>query len=75
MRPVSRKITISVDDAQYRVIRYQAESKGLRPSQFTKMALFSHIAKYPAKGVMTVVQGEEGADPTFLRSESDSQGG
>ena len=49
---MSRTISLTVDDPDYEIIRHEAKSKGLKPSEFIRMAVFSHMNKYPSKGVM-----------------------
>ena len=49
---MSRTISLTVDDSQYAIIKHEAKSKGLKPSEFIRMAVFSHMNKYPSKGVM-----------------------
>lgn len=49
---MSNTISFSVTDDQLALIEYEAVSKGLTRSQFAKTALFSHMNKYPAKGIM-----------------------
>ena len=49
---MSRTISLTVDDSEYQIIKHEAKSKGLKPSEFCRMAIFSHMNKYPSKGVM-----------------------
>jgi len=48
---VSKTISLTITDEQYIILKHEAHSKGLKPSEFTRLALFSHINKYPSKGV------------------------
>jgi hypothetical protein len=47
-----KSISFSVDDIEYRLIAAEARARGLTASQLAKTALFSHMNKYPMKGVM-----------------------
>jgi hypothetical protein len=50
---MSRTISFTIADEDYEIIRHEAKSKGLKPSEFCRMTTFSHINKYPSKGVMS----------------------
>lgn len=49
---MSRTISLTVSDEAGLIIDHEAASKGLKPSEFCRMAVFSHMNKYPSKGVM-----------------------
>ena len=57
-----RKIKFSVSDVEYAAIAFEARAKGYTVSQYIKGAVFSHIAKYPAKGIMAEIAREYGPD-------------
>ncbi len=44
-------ISFSITLEEFELIRHNAIAKGMTPSAFCKNAVFSHITKYPAKGV------------------------
>ena len=48
---MSKTISFTIADEEYELIRHEAKSKGLKPSEFSRMAIFSHMNKYPSKGV------------------------
>ena len=48
---MSRTISLTISDERYKIVEHEANSKGLKTSEFVRMALFSHINKYPSKGV------------------------
>ncbi len=50
---MSNTISYSIPKEHYDIIKHEASSKGLTPSQFTKVAVFSYINKYPSKGVFS----------------------
>lgn len=72
---MSKTISFSVTDTEYHLIRFEAQSKGLTPSQYAKMATFSHTNKYGSKGVFAELRriigeaGESRQKPTFVGSE------
>jgi len=74
---MSKTISFSVTEDEYRLITAEAKARGLSAAQLAKTSLFSHMNKYPTKGAiaelheMTAVHH---ARPTFAGSESDSQG-
>ena len=49
---MGKTISLTISLEQYKIINHEAKSKGLKPSEFVRMAVFSHINKYPSKGVM-----------------------
>ena len=50
---MSRTISLTVDDSEYQIIKHEAKSKGLKPSEFARLTIFSYMNKYPSKGVMS----------------------
>ena len=52
---MSKTISFTISDEQYEVIRHEGMAKGLKPSEYSRMAVFSHIGKYPTKGVMALL--------------------
>ena len=48
---MSKAISFTITDEQYEVIKHESGSKGLKPSEFCRMAIFSHVNKYPSKGI------------------------
>lgn len=71
---MSKTVSFSVDDSEYRLIQFEAKARGLTPSQLAKTALFSHMNKYAVKGVMAELHvmaqetGKDRAQPTFVGS-------
>lgn len=49
---MSRTVSFTVNDEEYRLIEFEAKARGLTPSQLAKTSLFSHMNKYAVKGVM-----------------------
>lgn len=80
-----RTISFSLTDEEYALIEFEASSRGLTPSQLGKTALFSHMNKYPVKGVMAELNRlldvtanwaeKTAAQPTFVGSERASERG
>lgn len=74
-----RSISFSVTDNEYEVIDLESRCKGLKVSGYCKMAVFSHLAKYPAKSSMAELvrlldKAEKAApDPTNLGSRGNSR--
>ncbi len=64
---MKRSVSFSVDNQAYEIIRHEAAAKGLRPSEFSRMAVFSHINKYPSKGVFSELD-----DIRYQKSENSS---
>ena len=48
---MSKTISFTISDSEYQLLRHEAKSKGLKPSEFSRMAIFSHMNKYPSKGI------------------------
>ena len=63
---MSKTISFTISDIQHALITHEANSKGLKPSEFSRMAVFSHMNKYPSKGVMAeldnLINQTEGKD-------------
>lgn len=71
---MSKTISFSMTDNEYKLIQFEARSKGLTPSQYSKMAVFSHTNKYASKGVFAELHriideaAESRPEPTFVGS-------
>ncbi len=48
---MSKKITCTVTDKEFEIIKVTGLAKGLKPSELLKVAIFSYINKYPPKGL------------------------
>ena len=48
---MSKSISLTIPDDKYVIVKHEASSKGLTPSEFVRLALFSYINKYPSRGV------------------------
>lgn len=46
-----KTIRFSLTDDEYRIIHHEATARGLTTSAYSKAAVFSHVNKYPTKGV------------------------
>jgi len=57
---MSKTISLTISNEKYALVEHEANSKGLKPSEFIRMALFSHINKYPSKGIMAELARIEG---------------
>ena len=49
---MSRQVKVAFDDEVYSVMCFEAEARGLTPSQYIRMTVISHINKYPSKGIL-----------------------
>jgi len=71
---MSKTVSFSMTDFEYQMIEFEAHTKGLTPSQYCKMAAFSHTNKYASKGVFVelhriVGETDKGREePTFVGS-------
>lgn len=65
-----KTISFSVTDEEARLIDVEASARGLTRSQLAKTSLFSHMNKYPTKGVMAELAELRRYAPTFVGSES-----
>ena len=72
-----KTLYISVSDEEYQLIKHEAKSKGLKPAAFGRMAIFSYVSKYPAKGVfaeldtlMTGLAGKTSPTPINIGSQA-----
>ena len=52
---MSKTISYTVSDEQYEIIRHEGQTKGLSPSEFTRLSVFSYINKYPTKSVFALL--------------------
>ena len=48
-----KRIMFYVEPIDYKIIEKNAKGKGLKISDFARMALFSYISKYPSKGIQS----------------------
>jgi len=49
--PEKKTISFSVTIEEYNLINIAAMAKGSKPSGYCKSAVFSHLTKYPPKGI------------------------
>ena len=49
---MSKTISLTISDEEYAIVKHEGKSKGLKPSEFCRMTIFSYLNKYPSKGVM-----------------------
>lgn len=52
---MSKTISFTITEIQYKILQHAAMAKGLRPSEFSRMAIFSYINKYPSRGVCSEI--------------------
>lgn len=76
-----RKIQFSVTDGVWEVIRHEAASKLLQPSQFCAQVVATHINRFPCKGVFSYLdelihQNSENSSetPTIVGSQGKNGG-
>ena len=53
---MSKTISFTITNEQFKIIDHEAKSKGLKASEFSRLAIFSHINKYPSKGVFSELE-------------------
>lgn len=53
---MNKTISFTITDEQYRLLKHEANSKGLKPSEFSRMSVFSYINKYPSKGIFAELE-------------------
>lgn len=51
----NKTIKYTVTNEEYKIIEHEAISKGMKPSSFTKVAVFAYVSKYPAKGIFSLL--------------------
>ena len=64
---MSHRVKVTFDDEVYAVMCFEAEARGLTPSQYIRMAVISHINKYPSKGILADMMKRRRT--TFLASD------
>jgi len=48
---MSKTISFTISEPQFKILKHEAESKGLKPSEYSRMAIFAYVNKYPSRGV------------------------